>query len=801
VAEARATTARDALAELRGRRRRVEGERDPAPQPPSLPRSLRDPAAGAPLWLLVDFTPAAHEPRDRALIEAALEASGLLDAWVRADGAVLDADRHDAVLPLGPSVTGRSLADLLAPASADLSVRAEVVTGVLRRIGLVPDAVRADAAAALGVDGSWRLGTMVGRATKPVAQYVGASARSAERARRLAAIDAEIAEVERRLADATAGMRVAAARIAELEAWLSELPSPRALLDTWVALDERTKDRDRLTVEAARQRREATELRRQAAAARRRVDKAADAGGLPANRDDLAVRRERLRSLGDRLEQHRVSCSRLGYPLRRWLSSLEDVEQLERSAEERAVAAGDARRDSDAALAAYTTLRETVGTEVRELEERLRATRQALAAAGQDADVASDRLKELLEARGSRRTSVEDAEAALAGHVPAVATAVTAFAKLPAVPGLMLAALDRELTADHVAAFATASGASNDGGTPRTVLDLARTMSDLDGGQAADEHALYRAHQAMLAGPAAETEPRIVPQHDTLAVLARDEGGEHPVAVFARRLTTRVAADRALFTQREAQTFEKHLLAGLGDGLRACQLEAAELVSAMNRLLDGVRTSQGITVRLDWRLKDDAPPEAKAAAGLLNKPHGALLPDERQQLKEALHQLIETSRAENPEEDYAYHLARALDYRAWSEFRVRINRPETPGEWQVLTRRTPLSQGEQKVVCYLPLFAAAAAHFTAVAGAAPEAPRFVLLDDAFPKIDINTHPKLFGLLIDLDLDFIVTSERLWGDYPTVPSLAIYEALRSPTERGIAQFKHVWDGRRLQAVGA
>jgi hypothetical protein len=271
--------------------------------------------------------------------------------------------------------------------------------------------------------------------------------------------------------------------------------------------------------------------------------------------------------------------------------------------------------------------------------------------------------------------------------------------------------------------------------------------------------------------------------------------------VLARRLTARVAEDRGLFTQREAQTFEKHLLAGLGDGLRTCQLEAAELVSVMNRLLDGVRTSQGITLRLDWRLRDDAPPEAKAAAGLLSKPHGALLPDERQQLKEALHQLIETSRAESPEEEYAYHLSRALDYRTWSEFRVRISRPETPGEWQMLTRRTPLSQGEQKVVCYLPLFAAAAAHFTAVAGAAPEAPRFVLLDDAFPKIDINTHPKLFGLLVALDLDFIVTSERLWGDYPTVPSLAIYEALRSPTERGIAQFKHVWDGRRLQAVGA
>ena len=77
----------------------------------------------------------------------------------------------------------------------------------------------------------------------------------------------------------------------------------------------------------------------------------------------------------------------------------------------------------------------------------------------------------------------------------------------------------------------------------------------------------------------------------------------------------------------------------------------------------------------------------------------------------------------------------------------------------------------------------------------------MLLDDAFPKIDVRTHPLLFGLLVDLDLDFLITSERLWGDHATVPSLAIYEALRDPSERGIAQYQHRWDGQRLHTVGA
>ena len=59
---------------------------------------------------------------------------------------------------------------------------------------------------------------------------------------------------------------------------------------------------------------------------------------------------------------------------------------------------------------------------------------------------------------------------------------------------------------------------------------------------------------------------------------------------------------------------------------------------------------------------------------------------------------------------------------------------------------------------------------------------------------------LFGLLVDLDLDFVITSERLWGDHDTVPSLAIYEALRDPAQRGIAQFEYRWDGRQLRSLG-
>ncbi len=83
----------------------------------------------------------------------------------------------------------------------------------------------------------------------------------------------------------------------------------------------------------------------------------------------------------------------------------------------------------------------------------------------------------------------------------------------------------------------------------------------------------------------------------------------------------------------------------------------------MNALLEDVRTSQGIRVRLDWELREDAGSDVRDAVALLGRPLGALLPDERSRLREALSALIEVQRAAEPERGYAEHLAQALDYR------------------------------------------------------------------------------------------------------------------------------------------
>ncbi|MCE0487962.1 TIGR02680 family protein [Ornithinimicrobium sediminis] len=807
LAEARAgsAAARTELERLRADRAMVEAERAPAPPAPALPRTARP--DGHALWQLVDFTENLPQ-EDRAGLEGALQASGLLDAWVRPGGRLLDAEQRDVVLvPVGTDLTrgprpqggldGLLVVDL--PEGSDLTI--DDVTRVLRSIGLGPGSDRrpgGGATAWVATDGSWRLGPAHGRAGKDRAQYVGATARVQERARRLAVLDADI-ETQREVRDrADLEQTRLAEQVTELEAWAATVPSGRALSTAW--------DRVGLFVEAEqREERRNQRAQAEAQAARsesvRRGDelrRVADEQALPIDPTALAAVEEQLRAVTEGLRELDREDPRTRRMLESWERAWADHAAARHAHALDEDAAAETARAAHVATAEFTELQASVGDSVAQLRRRIADTRASLKTHQRDGEAARSDLDSLHVEFGKAQTGVAAAEERLVGHRSTRTSVLDAFTGLARVPGLFEAADVQPQDADNVLGL---EGLDPAVPLPRRALAVVRTLSALSTADVPSATTqLWERYTAATSGPAAEHQPVLASRGELHTVSGRDEAGEAVITTLSKRVAAAVERDRELLTQREREQFERHVLGELGDALRRCRRDARELVDAMNLQLGEVSTSQGIRVRLDWRLRDDVASEARAAVDLLTQPVGALLPEERAALRDALHRLIEASRAEHPELSYSEHLAAALDYRTWFTFTIRYTRPEAAGRWERLHRRSPLSQGEQKVLCYLPLFAAAAAHFTSLAGAAPYAPRLVLLDDAFPKIDVRTHPLLFGLLVQLDLDFVITSERLWGDHSTVPSLAIYEALRDPGQRGIAQYEYRWDGRTLESVG-
>src|SRR5680860_1278427 len=180
------------------------GAHTPPPVPHTRLEGVRDARPGAPLWRLVDVADGVGDA-ERAGLEAALEAGGLLDAWVTPDGLLLDAATLDVVVTAGEMVDN-NLGTVLEPgvhrATADAEVVGpevvgpEVIAAVLAGIGLGPGS----GATWVATDGRFRVGALEGRWHKDTAAHLGQAAREAARRRRLEVLTAELADLGRRRA-------------------------------------------------------------------------------------------------------------------------------------------------------------------------------------------------------------------------------------------------------------------------------------------------------------------------------------------------------------------------------------------------------------------------------------------------------------------------------------------------------------------------------------------------------------------------------------------------------------------------
>ena len=53
---------------------------------------------------------------------------------------------------------------------------------------------------------------------------------------------------------------------------------------------------------------------------------------------------------------------------------------------------------------------------------------------------------------------------------------------------------------------------------------------------------------------------------------------------------------------------------------------------------------------------------------------------------------------------------------------------------------------------------------------------------------------MFRLMVDFEFDFIINSQILWGDYETVPQLAIYQLVRPENAKFVSVIPYQWNGK-------
>ena len=80
------------------------------------------------------------------------------------------------------------------------------------------------------------------------------------------------------------------------------------------------------------------------------------------------------------------------------------------------------------------------------------------------------------------------------------------------------------------------------------------------------------------------------------------------------------------------------------------------------------------------------------------------------------------------------------------------------------------------------------------AGARPEAPRLISLDEAFAGVDETNIRDMFRLMVEFRFNFMINSQILWGDYDTVPGLAIYQLIRPENAKFVTVIRYIWNGK-------
>lgn len=800
--EARRQTQRRQRDELEDERKRLlSGDTAAPPTPPTRAVDARAGRAGAPLWQVVDFQPEL-DADERAGVEAALEASGLLDAWLSPQGELVGDDGEvllDSQWQRRAAVVGTRLSEALLPTPPDdCGITADTIAGLLAGIAF-GEQDRADAESWLAPDGRFRLGSLAGAWRKPAAVYIGHAAREQARRERLAAIVIELEQLDVAAAELAQQRDTLADEHALAEREWREAPSDQPLRAAIAEAEAAAGDvgRARVRLEQADQRLRDAEAELHAVSEQLQRD---------ATDLHLPTEAERLPEVESALQGCEQALAELIQAARDWRRAWpEHLDQQQRETEARQVA----ERDEEARIVAeelagqarshFETLRQSIGRKVEELLAQLAAARNESKQAEGVLEQCREAASESDKAHAKASILAEQAEQTLAERIDARADAVERLRQFTA-SGLLASALpEQELPAQWSVdpalnlarriEQALARIDDNEQAWTRVQKQISEDLGELQRGLGA------LGHQAI-------SEPN---DFGLTVAIQYQNRAERPDAL-ARLLAEDIAQRSELLSAREREVLENHLQAEIAAEIQRLMRAADERVKAINAELHKRPTTTGVRYRLQWEalsVEEGAPAGLELARQrLLHTSADLWSLEDRRTVGEMLQQQIAAERARADADADADadavggslidQLARALDYRHWHRFRIQRLQD---GQWRKLSG--PASSGERALGLTVPLFAATASFYEH--GGSRLAPRLMLLDEAFAGIDDAARAHCMGLVREFDLDFVITSEREWACYAELPGVAICQLQRREGIDAVFVSRWLWDGsaRRVQ----
>ncbi|MFI6089555.1 SbcC/MukB-like Walker B domain-containing protein [Streptomyces sp. NPDC051218] len=788
AAQTAATSLRAEAAELHAEIKQLEGQPDLAPTAPrSWTRRSRPAypsALGAPLWRLID--PHESLPVEQlAVIEAALAAAGLLDAWVTPDGAWSESrDGVDVVASSGHErPAGPTLAQVLLPA-ADCGNLAVTVNDVLSSISWVEDGRNPADGNFIAADGCWRSANVHGL-VKPAAKaacYIGTAARRRWREQRIAELSDQCAKLCSSAEVFEAKETDAAHQLQQLREAVTRAPDDSnlaSLLRTVVDAKER-KEKSAGKLFAAQEKFD--EAERLMAEARREVSSWRDEHELPQSEAQLDALSKQLEAVSERLRnlrsERKLLAGECGAADR---ASAIAVREMGRGTEEKAKADR------------LKVRAERLEVQARTAREALSNDAQKLLARVQEIDML---IEQQIEAAGERAKSR------------------TLHVEERAAAGAALATIERERT-EALTERETATRQwwrTVDSGLPEALeipdpdtrsttaaLDHARTargsitLPDWPERDASAQRARIQRTWRKLAEETTQLRSILeVSAGRTVRIIEADDDEELPtveavidssgIGYGPREALVRLAHQHEVLQQGYDRAWHDTLDELLGSAfiehLRDRLETVHELEKTINDTLAQHPTGTSRTTLRIRRVPLDSDSNGADVLDALSEDFELLSEEAQEQIQFFLRSRVEEAQQQakaDGETDWRARLADALDYRRW--FSVVIDTRTGSGRWTTLERgdHEEFSGGARVVTLMLPLVAALATMYQGT----PTGPRPLWLDEAFDGVDAPNRSSVLGLLHEFDMDYLLAGPGPLVTTATVPSAAMYQVVRAP----------------------
>jgi hypothetical protein len=771
-------------------------------------------AEGAPFWRLVETLGDAPV----AMLEAALDAADLLQAWITPDGVYLasrDGDETVWAPGAGEVRAAASLRAVLRPAD-DAGELAAAVDRLLTRV-----AYGADSSAhpvTVGPDGRWRHGELTGAASpRPESpKLLGAAARAADRIRR-----AE--QLQRRISDLADDHELMSLELDDIVGLL-------AALDT--AGDYLPSDSDVVTaVLAARDaaqrvaefQTEADDADKVAGAAQRAADASAAIvsghcveHGLPRTRPEVA---DVLSALSDYVAAIAALEGKMSLIEPLSTAAKQAEEALNGLVEGAGTAAADAEEDratartlrsqADAAGKALSKDAQEILGEVSRLSKRIKDAGDTLKQLDKNLLELATKLARaqtiLEEAEGKRKIAEADREAAANRWWACVDSGLPRLRGVPESPSRnVTAALENSRAARAMISPRNWPDSDQQHQFAQMVQNRwAAMVSDSSDLRSKLELLGGRSVQVISPGDGREDFP------GSLQLIVDSTGTACAPPKAAERLSALLEQLQADYDDELTKTIDELLGSTFIEHLRDRLSEAETLRDDINKKLAQNPTAiSGITLRL----RRIPVTEERAANDVLDtlEQHFDMLPKPSQDrirvfLSERITSAQEAARASG-DPNWRSRLAEILDYRRWFELRLEYRTPRSEsgdrpgGGWRSLERGDHgLLSGGAKVVTLMQPFIAA---LHAMYDQAGSGPRMLWLDEAFGGVDGTNKASMFRLLTSCDLDWLIAGPGVIANSAAVLMAAIYEVRRAPQPLpGVSLELAVWAGNELTHVMA